>query len=351
MNWPWNKPLELRDSSYTDALVQAITANASGATTAFPTATAALEACAGLVGRAFASAEVEGPQYAIDALTPDLLRMVGRALIRKGEIALAIDVREGALTLSPAATIDVTGGHDQREWVYSLMLAGPSRTTTRKRLPAASVVHLRYSADPETPWRGAGPLQVAQLAGRLSAETASALADEASAPRGSILPLPGATPGSDQVTALETRLKGLRGKLLVTEAASTHLGDSQHQSSNWTSKRLGADPPDGLVALLQASTYEIMSACGVNPSVFRPGDGSGQREAWRQILFGTIAPLGRAVEAELRVKLDAPTLTLGWRELRASDLSGRARAFQSMVGGGMSVEQAAAQAGLMVPED
>ena len=44
------------DSSYTDALVAAITANASGETTAFPTATAALEACAGLVARAFAGA-------------------------------------------------------------------------------------------------------------------------------------------------------------------------------------------------------------------------------------------------------------------------------------------------------
>ena len=34
----------------------------------------------------------------------------------------------------------------------------------------------------------------------------------------------------------------------------------------------------------------------------------------------------------------------------ASDLSGRARAFQSMVGGGMDVQKAAALAGLMEPE-
>lgn len=109
--WPWGRSaaLERRDASYTDTLVAAITANAGGESTAFPTATAALEACAGLIGRAFASAEVEGPPYAVDALTPDLMRLIGRALIRKGEIALAIDVREGELLLSPAADFDMGG--------------------------------------------------------------------------------------------------------------------------------------------------------------------------------------------------------------------------------------------------
>ena len=36
---------------------------------------------------------------------------------------------------------------------------------------------------------------------------------------------------------------------------------------------------------------------------------------------------------------------------KASDLSGRARAFQSMVGGGMDVKQAVSIAGLMVEDD
>ena len=49
-------------------------------------------------------------------------------------------------------------------------------------------------------------------------------------------------------------------------------------------------------------------------------------------------------------KLDAPDLVLVWDELRASDLAGRARAFQSMIGGGMDVAKAAALAGLTEPE-
>ena len=62
-----------------------------------------------------------------------------------------------------------------------------------------------------------------------------------------------------------------------------------------------------------------------------------------------LSPLGRLVESELQEKLE-DSVTLSWQELRASDLSGRARAFQSMVGGGMPVAEAVAVAGLMVED-
>ena len=73
------------------------------------------------------------------------------------------------------------------------------------------------------------------------------------------------------------------------------------------------------------------------------------REAWRLALFGVLSPLGKLVESELQDKLE-DTVSLSWQELRASDLSGRARAFQSMVGGGMEVAEAVAVAGLMVED-
>ena len=56
------------------------------------------------------------------------------------------------------------------------------------------------------------------------------------------------------------------------------------------------------------------------------------------------------MESELKAKLE-DSVTLSWQELRASDLSGRARAFQSMVGGGIDVEKAISIAGLMVEDD
>ena len=59
--------------------------------------------------------------------------------------------------------------------------------------------------------------------------------------------------------------------------------------------------------------------------------------------------LGRIVADEWSRKLEVDVV-LTWDELQASDLAGRARAFQSMVGGGMA-KRAAALAGLMAPED
>ena len=81
MKWPWQSNLETRaDSSYTDALITAITANAKGQTTAFPASIGALEAAAGLVGRAIASAVVETESSAVlRALTPACLLLIGRS--------------------------------------------------------------------------------------------------------------------------------------------------------------------------------------------------------------------------------------------------------------------------------
>ena len=85
MRWPWSK-LEARDSSFTDTLIQTIVAQASGATLAKPAATGALEASASIVARCFAAADVAGPDQFVAALGPSTLSMIGRALIRQGEI-------------------------------------------------------------------------------------------------------------------------------------------------------------------------------------------------------------------------------------------------------------------------
>ena len=89
------------------------------------------------------------------------------------------------------------------------------------------------------------------------------------------------------------------------------------------------------------------------PVVFLEGlveskPGNGYRESWRRFLFGSIAPLAALVVEELRRKLEVPDLSLSFKELRASDLAGRARAFQSMVAGGMESGRAAALSGLVI---
>ena len=89
------------------------------------------------------------------------------------------------------------------------------------------------------------------------------------------------------------------------------------------------------------------AACGFNAALWGGSQAASVREAWRLALFGVLSPLGKMVESELQDKLE-DTVTLSWQELRASDLSGRARAFQSMVNGGMSVTDAVSVAGLMI---
>ena len=61
----------------------------------------------------------------------------------------------------------------------------------------------------------------------------------------------------------------------------------------------------------------------------------------------TMQPVGLIVAAELAAKLDTAGLALSFDRLMASDLNGRARAFQSMVGGGMALDRAAGLAGLL----
>ena len=94
----------------------------------------------------------------------------------------------------------------------------------------------------------------------------------------------------------------------------------------------------------------ILAACGVPPEMLRQSDGTGRREAWRQFLHASIAPVALGVAADLADKLDIPGLALNHDRMMASDIAGKARAVQSLVKGGMDVARAAALASLMEPE-
>lgn len=346
MRWPWQGREVRQDSSYTDTLVQLIVSNARGENVP-TTATAALEAAAGVMGRAFAGAEVQAPDAVAAGLTPECLALVGRQLVRRGELVFLIRVGREGLQLLPAQSHDVWGGPDPMGWQYRLTISGPDAIETHT-VPATAVVHLRYAVEPETPWRGVGPLQVAATAGRLSAETAQALADETSGPRGSFLPVP--VDGDDPTLAqLKADIKAAAGKVLTVQGGDWDNAGGGARA-DWQQRRMGADPPAALVELYRQTFTEIGAACGVPAALWlERGDGTARREAYRQLLVGTVQPVGRLVARELSAKLDAP-VAFDWVELRAADVAGRARAFQSMVGGGMDVAQAAALSGLVVPE-
>ena len=112
---------------------------------------------------------------------------------------------------------------------------------------------------------------------------------------------------------------------------------------------LYVQPPASLVELVSVASQEVYAACGLNQALWGGSRAAAVREAWRLALFSVLSPIGKMVESELRDKLD-DEVSLSWQELRASDLSGRARAMQSMVNGGMSVTDAVAIAGLMIED-
>ena len=350
MRWPWQT--EQRDSSFTDSLIAQIVSQASGATLAKPAATGALEASASIIARCFAAAVVAGPPHFVAALGPSVMSMIGRSLIRQGEILFAIEVRDGRVVLTPAASWDVTGDSDPASWSYRLTLGGPSRLTTLSPVSGEAMVHIRLQSDPEQPWKGVAPLASAAIAGRLSAETMQALADEASGPRGMLLPTP--VDGADPtITALKADIRSLRGKVALVESTSSGWaadGSQTRPRGDWESRRIGAAPGAPLIQQADLASREIYSACGIPLGVVLDVEGTGQRESFRRLLHSTIMPMAKIVEQELTEKLETP-ISLSFDRLFAADLAGRARAFQSLVNGGMDVAKAAALAGLLMAEE
>ena len=307
-------------------------------------ATAALESAAGLTGRSFAAADVDGPDMYTSAITPDLLEVIGRELIRRGELVCLIDTSDG-LALWPAQSYDVDGPPDPRRWWYRVTVGGPSHTWTQINVPAQGVLHFVYGVDPAQPWRGRSPLAVAYESGRLSSETVTALSDEASGPRGSLLGIP--VPGDDPtLVGLRADLANMKGKVGLLETKDWG-GAPGGGEVNGIPQRVGANPPASMVELAAHASAEVWAACGYNPAIFESGQAASLREANR-LALGVVAALGKKVEAELRLKLDMG-IGLSWGEIRSTDIQTRTRSVKQLVDSGLQVADAMKVAGLTMP--
>ena len=179
-----------------------------------------------------------------------------------------------------------------------------------------------------------------------------ALADESGSTRGHILPVPAGPDAEneddDPLADLRKDIASLRGKTALVETVASGWGEGglAAPQSDWRPQRIGANPPPSLATLRTDSAQAVLAACGCSADLFASGDASGQRESWRRFLHGSVQPLGDLLAAELADKLAIPGLALRFDRLFASDLSGRARAFGSLVQGGMDKDRAARLAGL-----
>ena len=350
MRWPWVKR-ERRDSGgdFSDAVVRLIESQAAGSA-ADASSTAAVEAAAGALSRAFAGATVEGPPHVLEAVTPVVLAQVGRDLVRSGDSMHVIDVdRDGHVTLLPCSSWHFEGDAHPRTWTVRSTFYGPSTSTTRN-LPYEGVVFVRWGSSPGQPYVGVGPLSWAHTTARLQSETERSLADEAAGPLAQLLAIPqdGGDDGADDpLKMLRADIRSARGRALLLETVASGWGEGKSASPrrDWQASRLGPDPPEGM-ARIRRDTFEAVLACtGTPPSLFVDSDGTSQREAVRRWHLGTVLPLARILESELTAKLEA--------EVRLAfdnypmDLAGRAMAFQKLVAGGVSVTEALATAGLL----
>ena len=346
----WNpfKRAETR-ASYTDSLVNLLVRQASGSPIGSASETAAAEAAVSLWSSAFAGARLE-PE--VPALDPFTLSRIARDLVVSGESLHVIDVEGGGLKLLPVGDHDVQGrSPDPATWLYRCSLYGPDGGTVRT-VPSAGVVHVLYSADPASPWKGKGPLARSNLdAGLLSALT-TRMGEEAGASSAIVIPSP-VDGQADSVAMLRADLAKARGGIMLLETMASGYGDkASAPQADWSVKRLGSMIPDANRALASETGERLMEALGVPSALLVAGSaGIARREALRMWVSCRVAPLGRIVAAELADKLDLPGLTLDFGPLAGSDLVGRAASAKRMVEAGMPAEKAFALSGLVAADE
>ena len=218
------------------------------------------------------------------------VQLLGRQLVRAGEAVLLIDVRGGQVRLLPAGEWEVTGGADDRQWLYRVDLHGPSSSVSH-RTTSAGVVHARYAVQPNRPWRGMGPLEFASLTGGLSASLELSLANETAGSIGGYLVSVPDDGESDTIDKMRSRVANLKGRTAFVEAPQSWSDTPQSAPrSDYKPMRIGADPPDTLRALRSEVGRAVLGCAGVPVELFEPGQGTGQREAWRRFLSGLSHP-------------------------------------------------------------
>ncbi len=342
---------EYRSSGYSDSVVRLLTSQAAAVATD-PQRTGVVEAAAGIWARAFASVTVT-PDAAADVLTPSVMAMIGRELIRNGEALFRVSVRNGRRHLTPATSWEVSGGLDPSSWRYHAQMSGPEGDESRT-LGWDEVAFVAWATEPNRPFRGLSPLSLADRTGKLAGRLEESLGDEAGTPRGYLMPVPAVDEvpdgETDPLADMRADLKKLAGGLSVVETTSAGFGEGRGAApqSDWKAQRIGPNPPEALCILRGDVRRDILAACGVSPAMLADrSDGTARRESYRQFVHLSAAPVGRIVAREFATKLDLPGLTFDWSGLMAGDITGKARAFQSLVKGGMDVERAAALSGLL----
>lgn len=343
MVWPFNRKAESR-AAYDEAVIQHIlsTVEGSGANLS-PVHTAAGQTAAGLIGRSMAIASVEPEEFS-RALNARVLHEVGSSLVLEGESVWLIQIIRGEVVLTRASDWDVRDA-SSHGWRYKLTIPGPD-TMRMLDVSSAQVFHPRVNVSKNNPARGRSALNLAAHTGSLLAAIESSLTNEAKSPNGWVLPHPETLKEGD-LNDLKKDLKGLAGRTALVPSMSQNWGEGRAGSpSDWTPKRIGANPPDVMVKLRKETHEALLGAAGVPVALFSGSTAQSVREAFRQFLHATLQPLAALVQFEAQEKLSGD-LTFDFSRLMAADIQGKARSAKALVDAGFSLEQSAAMSGFL----
>ncbi|MDE2661244.1 MAG: hypothetical protein OXI45_13650 [Acidobacteriota bacterium] len=320
---------ETRAADLTAELLALRMAAAQGQTAADIRMTAAAEVCAGIWSRALASADS-------DRLSAAQLAQIGRDLVLRGN-----SVWLGA---SVAASFDITGsGQEPGPWIYRLSV--PSPTGTRSVVAnGVGVAHYRVGSTRESPWLGRSVFDLAAQSCALAARLESSLAAEEGGPVGHIMPVPDVSAAS----GIADQLPQLGGRTVLGETMSAGWDGGRGKApsaSDWRPIRLGPEPPREQVELRRHVAASLYAAAGVPPELADiPATGTDRREAWRQFISATVAPVGRMIGDEVR-RVYGGSGVVDFRAILATDLQSRARAYKQLTDAGMEASRAADIAG------
>lgn len=314
-----SKPDQSQDRNYTDAITQALIDQASGTISGI---VAAQEIAAGVIARSFASADASGS--AAGLVDADTLFSMARELVLSG------------------ASVWVVRNRELRRGTEYEMHDGVPISVNGLRATRNRIILARYIIDPAT-GRGVSPLQSAKPLNNLLGALETALAGEAAGPYGYLLPVP----STSSLEQLGSDIGALKGRLALVETAQAGYGTGSAQGTrqDYQVQRVGANVPEAVMGLHNQFSRYVMGLYGVPLSLVEKTDGTGQREAWRMFLHGTLTPMAAKIEQAFRPA--GLTLSLSFERLFASDIAGRARAFGSLVQGGMDIEEAASITGIL----
>ena len=243
--WPFKKaPVEKRQdaSSYTDVVIRALVAAATGEEQDTAHGTAAAETAASLYSRAFLMARISPKSAATKAVTPSMLANVAREMVVRGESMYLIRVTGGEVELAPVGSWDIRGGDDKADWTVRVDTYGPTSSSTTTTVPYSGVLHFAWSYDSALPWVGVGPLSRATITGSLHGGLERSLGYEVGGPVGHLLPTPAGPDTEDEdddpLGDLRRDIANLRGAAALVETTS----------GNWEASSIGARAETGFRA-------------------------------------------------------------------------------------------------------